>query len=145
MLLAGVVFGNGVVGVQEVPREDVPKYCTLDVTPLEKNVMQVHDMLEKPSLSEIMSCYSILGRVVMPPEIFGIIENTPPVNGEVGFTAAMNTLAKQGRLNAVDFIGNRFDMGNKLGILKANCEMGLRHPELKDDFKAYLKELVSKL
>ena len=138
-------FGNGVVGVQEVPREDVPKYCTLDVTPLEKNVMQVHDMLEKPSLSEIMSCYSILGRVVMPPEIFGIIENTPPVNGEVGFTAAMNTLAKQGRLNAVDFIGNRFDMGNKLGILKANCEMGLRHPELKDDFKAYLKELVSKL
>ena len=63
----------------------------------------------------------------------------------VGFTAAMNTLAKQGRLNAVDFIGNRFDMGNKLGILKANCEMGLRHPELKDDFKAYLKELVSKL
>ena len=107
--------------------------------------MQVHDMLEKPSLSEIMSCYSILGRVVMPPEIFGIIENTPPVNGEVGFTAAMNTLAKQGRLNAVDFIGNRFDMGNKLGKLKANCEMGLRHPELKDDFKAYLKELVSKL
>ena len=79
-------------------------------------------MLEKPSLSEIMSCYSILGRVVMPPEIFGIIENTPPVNGEVGFTAAMNTLAKQGRLNA-----------------------GLRDPELKDDFKAYLKELVSKL
>ena len=138
-------FGNGVVGVQEVPREDVPKYCTLDVTPLEKNVMQVHDMLEKPSLSEIMSCYSILGRVVMPPEIFGIIENTPPVNGEVGFTAAMNTLAKQGRLNAVDFIGNRFEMGNKLGILKAKCEMGLRHPELKDDFKAYLKELVSKL
>ena len=91
-------FGNGVVGVQEVPREDVPKYCTLDVTPLEKNVMQVHDMLEKPSLSEIMSCYSILGRVVMPPEIFGIIENTPPVNGEVGFTAAMNTLAKRADL-----------------------------------------------
>ena len=131
--------------MQEVPREDVPKYCTLDVTPLEKNVMQVHDMLEKPSLSEFMSCYSILCIVVMPPEIFGIIENTPPVIGEVGFTAAMNTLAKQGRLNAVDFIGNRFDMGNKLGILKANCEMGLRHPELKDDFKAYLKELVSKL
>ena len=141
-------FGNGVVGVQEVPREDVPKYCTLDVTPLEKNVMQVHDMLEKPSLSEIMSCYSILGRVVAPPQVFDYLAEDlakTPEGEELYFTDTLTRLGKEGDLLALDFDGIRYDMGNKLGILKANCEMGLRHPELKDDFKAYLKELVSKL
>lgn len=79
-------------------------------------------MLESRRSPRLCPAIRFSAESLMPPEIFGIIENTPPVNGEVGFTAAMNTLAKQGRLNAVDFIGNRFDMGNKLGILKANCE-----------------------
>ena len=65
--------------------------------------------------------------------------------GEYQLTDAMKQLAKSEGMVGVDFTGTRYDMGNKLGILKANCEMGLRHPELKDDFKAYLKELVSKL
>ena len=137
-------YGCGCVGVKEVPREDVPKYCTLDITPLEDNVMKVHNIIEKPSPEEILSCYSILGRVVLPPEIFDLIEKTPvnPRAGEVYFTDSMVMLAKEGKLNAVDFNGIRYDMGNKLGIMKANCEVALKHPEIGEDFKAYLKELV---
>lgn len=137
-------FGAGCVGVKEVPREDVPKYCSLDVTPIEKNVMQVHNIIEKPTPEEIVSCYSILGRVVMPPEIFDCIEKTAPdkKSGEVYFTDSMLMLAKQGKLNAVDFDGKRYDMGNKLGIMKANCEFAVEHGEIGADFKEYLKELV---
>ncbi|HIT53291.1 MAG TPA: UTP--glucose-1-phosphate uridylyltransferase [Candidatus Fimivicinus intestinavium] len=137
-------FGFGTVGVKEVPRAEVPKYCSLDVTPLRDNIMKCHNIIEKPSPEQIISCYSILGRVVMPPEIFGIIEQTPvdQKSGEVYFTDSMVTLARQSGLLAVDFVGTRYDMGNKLGIMKANCEVALTHPEIGEDFKAYLKELV---
>ena len=137
-------FGFGAVGVKEVPRAEVPKYCSLDVTPLRDNIMKCHNIIEKPSPEQMISCYSILGRVVMPPEIFGIIEQTPvdQKSGEVYFTDAMVTLARQSGLLAVDFVGTRDDMGNKLGIMKANCEVALTHPEIGEDFKAYLKELV---
>lgn len=137
-------YGAGCVGVKEVSRKDVPKYCSLDVTPIDNNVMAVHNIIEKPTPEEIVSCYSILGRVVMPPEIFDLIEQTPPdkKSGEVYFTDSMLMLARQGKLNAVDFDGIRYDMGNKLGIMKANCEVALNHDEIGEDFKAYLKELV---
>lgn len=137
-------YGCGVVGVKEVPRKDVPKYCTLDVTPIEGNVMQCHNIIEKPTPEQIISCYSILGRVVMPPEIFELIEKTPedPKAHEVFFTDSMVMLAKQGGLNAIDFVGTRYDMGNKLGIMKANCEVALNHEEIGEDFKAYLKQLA---
>ncbi len=140
-------YDAGCVGVQEVPREDVPKYCTLDITPLEERIMQVHNIIEKPTPEEIMSCYSILGRVVMPPEIFDFIKETPPdkKSGEVYFTDCMLKLAAKGKLNAVDFDGIRYDMGNKLGIMKANCEVALNHPEIGADFKEYIKELAKNL
>lgn len=140
-------YDAGCVGVKEVPREDVPKYCSLDITPLEDRIMQVHNIIEKPTPEEIISCYSILGRVVMPPEIFECIKQTPPdkKSGEVYFTDSMLMLAAKGKLNAVDFDGIRYDMGNKLGIMKANCEVALSHPEIGEDFREYIKELAKNL
>lgn len=137
-------YGCGSVGVQEVSREDIKKYCTLDVTPLEGRVMQCHNIIEKPTEEQIMSLYAILGRVVLPPEAFKLIEETPydAKTGELYLSDAMVGLAKAGKLTAVDFEGVRYDMGNKLGIMKANCEVALNHPEIGDSFKAYLKELV---
>lgn len=137
-------YGCGSVGVQEVSREDIKKYCTLDVTPLEGRVMQCHNIIEKPTEEQIMSLYAILGRVVLPPEAFKLIEETPydTKTGELYLSDAMVGLAKAGKLTAVDFEGVRYDMGNKLGIMKANCEVALNHPEIGDGFKAYLKELV---
>ena len=140
-------YGKGVVGVKEVPRKDVSKYCSLDVTPLEGNLMNVHNIIEKPTEEQIMSCYSILGRVVVPADVFEYLEedlrNTPE-GTELYFTDTLTRLAKEKGLIAQDFDGIRYDMGNKLGIMKANCELALTHPEIGDEFKAYLKELVKK-
>ena len=142
--------GKGVVGVKEVPRKDVPKYCTLDVTHHDDKpeVMDVHNIIEKPTEDQIISCYSILGRVVAPPKIFDYLAedlaNTPE-GEELYFTDTLTRLGKEGDLLALDFDGIRYDMGNKLGIMKANCEVALDHKEIGEDFKAYIKELAAKL
>ena len=139
--------GKGIVGVKEVPRKDVSKYCSLDVTPHADNaaLMDVHNIIEKPTEDQIMSCFSILGRVVAPPQVFDYLAedlaNTPE-GEELYFTDTLARLGKEGNHLALDFDGIRYDMGNKLGIMKANCEVGLTHKEIGEDFKAYLKELV---
>ncbi|MDD6061913.1 MAG: UTP--glucose-1-phosphate uridylyltransferase [Oscillospiraceae bacterium] len=137
-------FGCGSVGVKECTREAIKKYCTLDVSPLRDNIMRVHNIIEKPTEEQILSLYAILGRVVLPPEIFGMLEDGVKLctTGEFYLTDALADLGKQGKLTAVDFVGKRYDMGNKLGIMQANCEVALNHPEIGADFKAYLKELV---
>lgn len=139
-------YGKGVVGVKEVPGEAITKYCSLAVEPLEGNCFSCSDMIEKPKPEEIMSNYSILGRVVLPPEIFDILENTPPgANNELQLTDAMKTLAKQKGVIAVDYDGTRYDMGDKFGILQANIEVGLRHEETKDKMKDYILKLAKEL
>ncbi len=136
-------YGKGAVGVKEVPDEAITKYCSLAVEPLEGNCFACNDMIEKPKPDEIMSNYSILGRVVMPPEIFDILEHTGPgAGGELQLTDAMKTLAKTEGVIAVDYEGTRYDMGNKFGILQANIEVGLNHPDTKDELKNYLKKIV---
>ena len=139
-------YDKGVVGVKEVPEKYVSKYCSLKVDKLEGNCYECTDMIEKPKPEQIISNFSILGRVIMPPEIFDILENTPlGVGNELQLTDAMKTLAKSEGMVGVDFTGKRYDMGNKFGILKANIEVGLAHPEIKDQLKEYLKELSAKL
>ena len=139
-------YGKGVVGVKQVPEKDVCKYCSLQVEEIEENVFNCTDMIEKPKPEEIMSNYSILGRVVMPPEIFDILEVTPRGAGnELQLTDAMKTLAQTKGVIALDYYGTRYDMGNKMGIMKANCEVALNHPEIAEDFKAYIKELAKNL
>lgn len=139
-------FGKGVVGIKEVTAEQIQKYSSLAVTPLRDNLYAVSDMIEKPKPNEILSLFSILGRCVLPPEIFDILDNTPPgAGGEIQLTDAMLILARTKGMTGVDFTGIRYDMGNKLGILQATCEVALKHPEVADDFAAYLKELVKTL
>lgn len=139
-------YGLGVVGTHEVTAEAIQKYSSLEVSPLEDRIFKVTDMIEKPTPDKIMSLYSILGRCVLPPEIFDILDETKPgAGGEIQLTDAMKVLANTKGMTAVDFIGKRYDMGNKLGILEATCEVALQHPELKDDFKKYLLELVKGL
>lgn len=139
-------YGKGTVGVKEVEGMAITKYCSLEVEHIEDNCFKCTDMIEKPSPEEIMSNYSILGRVVMPPEIFAILEKTPLGAGnELQLTDAMKTLAREKGVVAVDYEGTRYDMGNKFGILQANIEVGLKHPETKDELKAYLKKIAEEL
>ena len=133
----------GVAGVNKVSKEAITKYSSLKVEPLEDRIFKVTDMIEKPSPDKIMSLYSILGRCVLEPEIFDVLEKTPlGAGGELQLTDAMKTLAQTKSMVAVEFTGKRYDMGNKLGIMQAGCEIALKHPEIGNDFKEYLKELV---
>lgn len=140
-------YGKGVVGMKEVSKELVKSYCSLDVENVGKNVYTVSDMIEKPQTeAEIKSLFAILGRCVLPPEIFGILENTPPgAGGEIQLTDAMAVLARNGGMYGVDYDGKRYDMGNKLGILQAIVEVGMKHDEIGEDFRTYLKEIASSL
>ena len=139
-------FGNGVVGVKEVAREAISKYSSLKVEHLQDNYFRCTDMIEKPKPGEELSLYSILGRCILPPEIFDILDKTPPgAGGEIQLTDAMRTLARRDGMTAVDFTGTRYDMGNKLGIMQASVEVALNHPEIGKEFRTYLKELCKTL
>ena len=139
-------YGLGVVGVKQVPPEAIRKYSSLKVEPLQDNCFRCTDMIEKPAPGQEFSLYSILGRCVLPPEIFVILDVTPPgAGGEVQLTDAMKALARREGMVALDFEGTRYDMGSKLGVMQAGVETALRHPEIGEEFRAYLKELARTL
>ena len=139
-------YGKSVVGIKEVSDEAICKYCSLSVEKLNGNTYTVSDMIEKPKPEEKLSNFSILGRCVLESEIFEILERTPLGAGnELQLTDAMREIAKTKGMIGVDFSGTRYDMGNKFGILKANIEVGLKHPEVSAELKAYIKEIAKYL
>ena len=134
------------VGVKEVTREQIVKYSSLDATEVEPNIYVCRDMIEKPTPDKILSCLSILGRTVLPPEIFSILENQAPgAGGEIQLTDAMATIARRDGIMAYKYPGTHHDMGSKLGLLKANVTYGAKHSELGEDFRAWLKEFVKNI
>lgn len=136
----------GAVGMKEVSREDIRKYSSMKTLLMHDNVYKITDMVEKPKEGEEFSLFSILGRCVLPGEIFDILENIAyGAGGELQLTDAMKVLAKRDGFAGVDFTGTRYDMGNKLGILKASVEVGLDHPEIGSEFREYLKEIAKNL
>ena len=139
-------FGKSVVGIKEVSDDLIVKYSSLKTQKLDSKNYAVSDMIEKPTLETKFSNYSILGRCVLENEIFEILEKIPLGAGnELQLTDAMAEIARTKGMIGVDFSGTRYDMGNKFGILKANIEVGLSHPETKDQLKEYIKELAKSL
>ena len=140
-------YGNGVLGVTKVAESEIHKYGSLKVEPIRDNLFKCTDMVEKPQRPEdVLSLYSITDRVVLPPEIFDILENTAPgAGGEIQLTDAMKVIAQRDGMTAVEMKGKRFDIGNKFGILEANIEIGLKHPETKEQLKEYIKNHAAKL
>ena len=139
-------YGKCVVGIKEVSDEFIVKYSSLQVSKLEDKIFSVTDMIEKPALENKFSNYSVLGRCVLTPEIFDILERIPlGAGGELQLTDAMAVIAREAGMTGVEFSGTRYDMGNKFGILKANIEVGLNHPETAAQLKEYIKELAGKL
>lgn len=140
--------GGNILGVQEVSEKDVNKYGI--VKPLkiiDERTVEVENFVEKPSLEEAPSRLAALGRYVLEPEIFGYLKNTKPgKGGEIQLTDAILDMKNdKGKLYAYNYDGFRYDTGDKFGMFVANVEFGLRHPELKDRAKEYLKELMEKL
>lgn len=139
-------FGKGVLGIKPVSEADIGKYSSLKIEKIEGNLYKCTDMIEKPQKGEEMSLYSILGRCILPPEIFDILDETEPgAGGEIQLTDAMKVLAVKHGMAAVEYTGKRYDMGNKLGIMQAAVEVGLGHGEIGEQFKEYLKGIASEL
>jgi len=141
-------YGKSVVGVKPVPYEDIRKYCSLKVDKIdgEASVSYCTDMIEKPKPGEEFSNLSILGRVLLTPDIFDIIDALEPgAGGEYQLTDAMAKQARESGVYALEFEGERFDMGSKLGFLKANITRGLLHSETADGLREFIKEISKDL
>ena len=140
-------YGKSAVGIKPVPEDQIYKYSSLKVEPLEGNLFNCTDMVEKPKTKDqVLSLYSILGRCVLTPDIFDILDNTPPgAGGEIQLTDAMCTMARNVGITGVDYTGKRYDMGDKLGTLQATVEIALRNPKLGGPFKEYLKDITKTL
>lgn len=129
------------VGVQQVSTQAIAKYSSVKVRPLEERVFRVEDMVEKPRPEEIFSNYAILGRYVLTPGIFDILENLAPgYGGEIQLTDGLKALCQKEEMVAVDFQGRRYDTGNLKGFLEATIDFSLAHPETGDWLRDYIKE-----
>ena len=138
-------YKTTILGVQEVAKEDTDKYGILDVKHIEDRVYKVKDMVEKPSVESAPSNIAILGRYIINPSIFDILENQAPgKGGEIQLTDALKTLSTQEAIYAYNFEGRRYDVGDKFGFLEATIDFALKRDELRDDLLNYMKEVVEK-
>lgn len=135
-------YQSSIIGVQNVNWKDVNKYGIISGEFLEDRIFKVEDMLEKPQRCDAPSNLAILGRYIITPEIFSILENQQAgLGGEIQLTDSLSKLAKIRPIYSYNFVGKRYDIGNKLGFLQANIEFALSRSDLKDEFTSYLKTL----
>ncbi|AMO58723.1 UTP--glucose-1-phosphate uridylyltransferase [Endozoicomonas montiporae] len=135
---------SSVVAVEQVPMEKVNKYGVIDPIDLSDRLYKLQGVVEKPPVEEAPSNLSIVGRYVLQPRIFELLENTQRGAGnEIQLTDAIAALLEEQAIYAYEFDGIRYDCGSKLGHMKANVEYALRHPELNGAFREYLKGIVS--
>ncbi len=124
-------YKTTILGVQEVAKEDTDKYGILDVKHIEDRVYKVKDMVEKPSVESAPSNIAILGRYIINPSIFEILENQKPgKGGEIQLTDALKTLSTQEAIYAYNFEGRRYDVGDKFGFLEATIDFALKRDEI---------------
>ncbi len=133
-------YGCSSIAAREVSDRDIVKYSSLQITPLEDRIYHIHDMNEKPTLEEKLSNHAIMGRYVLTPEIFPILENTAPGrNNEIQLTDGMRTLCHRQMMTAVDFEGKRYDTGNLRGYLEATIDFALRNEEVGDWLREFIR------
>ncbi len=137
--------GKTVIGCKNVKKELVSKYASVEYSSCTDNLFEITKIVEKPRQEDVKSTLSPLGRYVCDPYIFEIIKNLQPgANGEFQFTDALDIISREKGAYALVFEGTRYDMGDRLGFLKANVEFGLRDGALREEFLEYLKNLLAK-
>lgn len=133
-----------ILGVQSVDKNDVYKYGIIDIESKDDRLYKVKDMVEKPNVSEAPSNVAILGRYILTPDIFEILEKQAPgKGGEIQLTDAIEYMLKSHHIYAYEFIGNRYDVGDKLGFIKATIDFALKREELRDDLLEILKNKLN--
>jgi len=132
-------YKTSILGVQTVPSKDVNKYGIVNGIHIEDRVYKVKDLVEKPSIEDAPSNVAILGRYIITPKIFDILEDTNPgKGGEIQLTDALKTLISNEAMYAYNFEGRRYDVGDKIGFLEATVEYAMRREELRGPFVEYL-------
>ncbi|MBP2241875.1 UTP--glucose-1-phosphate uridylyltransferase [Cytobacillus eiseniae] len=137
-------YSTSVVGVQEVDKEEVSKYGIIEPknSSVDK-IISVKKLIEKPSIKDAPSRYAILGRYILKPEIFDILADLPPGAGdEIQLTDAINQLNEKQEVIAYDFEGKRYDLGDKLGFVKATIDFALERADMRKDVLSYLDRIV---
>jgi UTP--glucose-1-phosphate uridylyltransferase len=136
-------YKTTILGVQKVPENEVSSYGIIGGKQVDERVVKVNDMVEKPNIDQAPSNTAILGRYIISPSIFSHLENIAPgKNGEIQLTDALKSLMKDEAIYAYHFIGKRYDVGNRMGFLKATVEFALDRDDLKDEFKTWLKHIM---
>ncbi|MCF0147255.1 MAG: UTP--glucose-1-phosphate uridylyltransferase GalU [Clostridium sp.] len=132
-------YKTTILGVQTVKHEDVNKYGIVDGIHIEDRVYKVKKLVEKPAIDEAPSNVAILGRYIITPQVFDILQNTEPgKGGEIQLTDALQTLIENEAMYAYNFEGRRYDVGDKLGFLQATVEFALKRDDLREPFMEYL-------
>lgn len=132
-------FKTTILGVQEVPLKDVSKYGIVKGIHIEDRIYKVKDLVEKPKVEEAPSNVAILGRYIITPQIFDILDSTKPgKGGEIQLTDALKQLITNEAMYAYNFEGRRYDVGDKQGFLEASIEFALKREDLKESFMKYL-------
>lgn len=131
-----------ILGTEPVPMQDVSSYGIVDGVELKPGLMEVSGIVEKPSVEKAPSNVAVVGRYILTPRIFDLLENTQKGAGnEIQLTDAIAELLKEQRVLSYNFEGRRFDCGSKLGYLKAQVEFALEHDEVGEEFRAFLNAL----
>ncbi len=139
-------YNTGVIAVQPIPREDTDKYGIVEVRPIDQRVGKIQSIVEKPKPDVAPSNLAVVGRYILPGSIMEILENTQRgAGGEIQLTDAIASLLNQQQVLAYEFEGTRYDCGSKLGYLEATIDYALQHPELKDQFQAFLRRKLPTL
>ena len=132
-----------ILGVKEVALQDIHKYGVVDGDKIAEGLYTVRSLVEKPKAEAVPSNVAIMGRYIITPAIFDILEKTAPGAGnEIQLTDALKTLAAKEKMLAHAFKGRRYDVGDKLGFLQATVEFALQRADLRDNFLAYLEQIV---
>jgi UTP--glucose-1-phosphate uridylyltransferase len=135
-------YDGPVIAVERVPRDRLHQYGVIAGTNIGGNVWEISDLVEKPQAKDAPSDLAIIGRYVLTPDLFGILADTAAdKRGEIQLTDGLRTLRGRRPMYAVEFVGKRYDTGDKLGFLKATVEFALARPDLADAFRNYLKSL----
>ena len=136
-------YQASIIGVQTVKENEVNRYGIVSGTKINEKIYKVDGLVEKPPIDKAPSNIAIVGRYIVTPEIFDILENiSPGALGEIQLTDGLLELVKSQDMYAYIFDGKRYDTGNKLGYLEAIVDYALRREDLKDDFKKYLKSVT---
>ena len=137
-------YPGSILGVQEVPLQKVSSYGVVQPTPVKEHLWRASDLIEKPAIEEAPSRLAVLGRYIIEPEIFEILEHTEPGRGgEIQLTDALRKLAVQKPVYAFHFDGRRYDVGDKQGYLEATVEFALKRPDLRENFMRYLTKTIA--